>query len=158
MQNQPKGPGDQLSPQVCASLLTQAMSALATTVSVFVRTDFGEEAFGGFTGIGAFIILVFAAGADKTGVMFWYFWFWLIALLLQRSKTAANKRAGRIGHSRYNGFPKVAMLISRAKTETQARTIEPVLCFFAGLVIYYPGMKVDRNSVTDAYRTEGWRK
>jgi len=23
---------------------------------------------------------------------------------------------------------------------------------------YYPGMKVDRNSVTDAYRTEGWRK
>ncbi|HUY90826.1 MAG TPA: hypothetical protein VMV10_18975 [Pirellulales bacterium] len=25
-------------------------------------------------------------------------------------------------------------------------------------LLYYPGMKVDRNSVMDAYRTEGWRK
>ena len=132
-QKQPLGPGDHLTPQTCTNIVYQLAACHATCFQVFLRKDFGAEAFGKFTGPGAFIMLILAAGADR--IMMCYLWVWLIALLLQKARTSTNRQKGIIPHSRYNGFPAVAMKLFRSKTETQARTVEPVICLVAGIAL-----------------------
>lgn len=133
----PQSPGDAVTPQSGVNFVFLIAYAHSICVTVFLRSGFGSEAFYGFTGPIAFVMVVLAAAEDKTGIMNFYFWAWLFALCFQRMLTIGNKRKGRpIPHSRYNGWPKVAMQLFRCKTETQARTAEPAICLVVGLTLY----------------------
>jgi hypothetical protein len=135
-QQQPMGPGDHLTPKSGTNFLFMVAYAHSICLTVFLRSGFGSEAFYGFTGPIAFVMIVLAAGEDKTGIMGKYFFAWLFAIAFQRMLTIGNKRRGVIPFSGYNGFPKVAMQLFRCKTETKARTLEPVICLTVGIGLY----------------------
>jgi len=135
MQNQEQGPGDKLTMRGSFDLLYFLSLCHSTCFSVFLRRGFGCEALG-FNGFGAFIMLMLIAGADHTGLMTMYFWAWFLALLCQRMVTIGNKRKGIIEHSRYNGWPRVAMAFPGVKRESTARSVvEPLICLAAGLAL-----------------------
>lgn len=130
---QPQGPGDKLTPQNSTNAVGFAALCLATCVSVFIRRGFGAEALG-FNGAVAFIILLVCAGGDQTGGMLLYFFAWLVALMTQRAITIRNEVAGRYQHSKYTGWPVVAMKF--CKTESTAkRWVEPFLCVVFGIAL-----------------------
>lgn len=134
------GPGDQLTPQNCTNIIYTLANCHAVCFQVFLRENFGEEAFGGLIGPGALVMLLLAAGSDP--IMFYYLALWLGMLICQRIQMGINRRKGLIPKSNYNGFPKVAMQLFRCKTETQARMIEPVICLLVGIPLMYYGFEV----------------
>ncbi|HVX13858.1 MAG TPA: hypothetical protein VHC22_21930 [Pirellulales bacterium] len=142
------GPGDAMTPQNCTNIVQTLANAYATCFHVFLRTDFGDEAFGGLTGPGSMVIILLVWGSDTTGFMLYYFWLWIAFLLLQRMRQGLNRRLGRVAYSRYNGFPKVAKQLFRCKTETQARTIEPVICLLVGIPLMYYDFEVAGKFIT----------
>ena len=76
------------------------------TLAVFTRKDFGTEAFNPH-GLSAFFILLILGGAYP--VMMLYFYAWLITLLWHRYNSYRLRWKGLDGHSRYQGFPWLAM-------------------------------------------------
>ena len=102
------------------------------TLAVFTRKDFGTKAFNPH-GLTAFFILLIMGGAYP--VMMLYFYAWLITLLWHRYNSYRLRWKGLDGHSRYQGFPWLAMKWPGIKDERAARRAEPFLCLFAGLVL-----------------------
>ncbi len=104
---------------------------LTTCVTVFTRRRFGAEALG-WNGLGAFLLLLFYAGSSPG--MQVYFCLWVLALLIQRCQTIWMGIRGHVEHSRYGGWPWLA--IRFAKNEMQAKALEVLLCLIAGGLLY----------------------
>lgn len=135
MPQKPMGPGDHLTPKNCTNIIHQLAMCHATCFHVFLRKDFGDEAFGGLTGPGAFILMVIMAGSDR--IMLMYFWVWLCALLMQRARSTTNRWKGIVVHSKCNGYAAVAMKLFRVRSEPQARKLEPLLNLMVGIPMLY---------------------
>ena len=109
------------------------LSALA----VFIRRDFGLEALGINAFIaGLMILLTYAATGDPAMKAFLVMW--LVAQIVQRVRSFRNKRRGMRIHSRYAGYPWLAMRVPFVRSETVAvRFVEPLLCLTAGWVLMH---------------------
>lgn len=99
-------------------------------ITVFIRRDFGLNAFNPHALIALVFLLLAATGKNAFQI---YFWLWLIALIGQRIRSFSLRHRG--GHSRYQGYPWLAMYMPNVKTEEQARQAEPYMCLFGGMVI-----------------------
>lgn len=133
MQNQPDGPGDQLSMRQTFNLLGFAAVCYANCIIPFLRRRFGAEAFG-FQGMFAFVGLLLLAGGDPTGVGMCYLWIWIAFVLMHRAGTMNNERKGIFLHSQYAGDPWIAKLVCR-DDDFARRYVEPFLCLTVGTLL-----------------------
>lgn len=135
MQNQqPMGPGDKIDIRGTTNLLYTLALAHVTCISVFIRRGFGIEAIG-INGVVAFIMLLVMWGQDPTGVMKLYFFAWILAMVVQRTISIRNRQKGVIEHSKYGGWPWMAMRFAKREIIAK-RVIEPILCVIAGLMVW----------------------
>jgi hypothetical protein len=115
------------------NLLYRILGVLATCITPFMRTGFGVEA-PGMNGVLAtlLMIVVCASVPDMHG----YFFLWFFALLMRRAQTLRNVHRGVITHSRYEGYPWLAMKVPFIRRESTAKLIaEPLVCLgLAGLL------------------------
>lgn len=111
-----------------------ALRVLSTCITPLIRTGFGVEGLG-INALFAFILLVLLAGSVPD--MHGYFLLWFVALVMQRLITLRNVRRGLVVHSRYGGYPWLAMKMPWVRKESTAVLIvEPLLCLGLGGVIY----------------------
>jgi hypothetical protein len=115
-------------------LLLLLANAHATCVTIFTRSRFGVEALG-VRGLAAFVLMVVYGGLRAPG-MFLYLGVWLLALMIQRISTFRLVRQGWRAHSRYAGYPALAMKLPGVSERTAVMLIEPLLCVLVGALIY----------------------
>jgi hypothetical protein len=107
-----------------------------------IRRDFGTDALG-FPAFFAMFLILFVGGLGRIPELFPYLGIWLLALACQRVRTLWLRKQGAVWHSRYEGYPWLALSLLRNGKEWQAKLlIEPVLCLLAGVVLYqfYPAL------------------
>jgi hypothetical protein len=109
-------------------------NAHATCFTVFFRSNFGVEALG-FPGLTAFLMMV-VYGTLRAPEMFIYLGAWFIALLAQRMRTLRMVRQGCRVHSRYTGYPALAMKLPGVTERTAVVLVEPLLCLLVGAFLY----------------------
>jgi hypothetical protein len=115
-------------------LVLLVANAHATCVTVFTRSHFGVEALG-VPGVAA-LVLMLAYGCLRAPEMFVYLGCWLVALIIQRIGTFRLVRRGWRAHSRYAGYPALAMRLPWVTERVAVTLIEPLLCVLAGAVIF----------------------
>lgn len=102
-------------------------------ITVFTRHSFGVNAFEPH-GIIALVMMLVGAGTNRA---FWpYGAAWFLALVGQRIQSFRMRWKGETFHSRYQGFPWLAMLMPHVKTEAEARRVEPFICLFGGMLLF----------------------
>jgi len=133
MQQQQREGLDNLSMKDSFNLFTVGMNGLGSCVVVFLRTGFGRE-YPGVAGLIGLIIMVFYAAFARVPEMFPYIGVWLFMVILQRLKTFQLASKGVVVHSRYWGYPKLALMVPFVRKERIARgSVEPILCTLIGL-------------------------
>jgi hypothetical protein len=106
-------------------LVLLVANAHATCVTVFTRSHFGVEALG-VPGVAA-LVLMLAYGCLRAPEMFVYLGCWLVALIIQRIGTFRLVRQGWRAHSRYAGYPALAMRLPWVTERVAVTLIEPLL-------------------------------
>ncbi|HEX4132934.1 MAG TPA: hypothetical protein VHZ24_23075 [Pirellulales bacterium] len=131
----PSQSGGSLSLRDSFNLMYMLASAHATCLTPMMRHSFGVEALG-WNGLGAFLVMgvamMAAPGADMKSLFCW----WLMAFMLQRLRTMKLVRNGWVAHSRYDGYPWLALQLPLVHDERTAKTIEPFLCLLGGMLLY----------------------
>ena len=105
--------------------------------SVFCQSsgDFGTEALG-FPAFFAMLLMLLVGAFGRLPEMFSYLACWLVVLMCQRLRTFWLVRRGVILHSRYEGYPCVALSLPFVhKVSTAKGVIEPLLCLLAGAAL-----------------------
>lgn len=117
-------------------LLYRLAAGHATCLTVFVRRRFGTEAFR-VDGLVAFACIVGYGGMTGAYAMWPFLWVWLVMLVVRRVESHAERWRGRDGHSRYGGWPWLALRVwPWARGEQAAKTsVEPPLCLVGGLAL-----------------------
>lgn len=107
----------------------------ATAIAVIIRRDFGREALGGNSALAMGLILVlYAATADQA--MLAYLGIVLFCQIMQRIRTFRLLRQGAIIHSRYQGYPYMAMQVPFVRrVSTATGIIEPMMCLIGGTLL-----------------------
>ena len=111
------------------------VSSHAVCLTPFLHHGFGSEAFG-LECIGAMVIMLIYGSEARCDAMAIFMAIWLAAVLLQRVWSAYLFRRGWRSHSRYGGYPWLAMNFPWVKTEMQALRIEPIFCLAAGALLW----------------------
>jgi hypothetical protein len=114
--------------------------SLATTVTPFIRKDFGIEAIGWFGMLG-FAILLLMIGITNSPLMKVYFVAWLVILFKQKITTMKLIRQGFEPHSNYAGCPFLAMRLFRCPQENRAKALEIMMVLGIGALICATGEK-----------------
>jgi hypothetical protein len=133
----PENPQQQRSdPRVAFNVVYLLANARATCLTVFMRHSFGVEAIG-MSGLHALVLIVLVGGFGRSPEMLQCFLpLWIYALLWQRVYTLKRVRTGARWHSRFQGYPALAMRIPLVRREKDAVTvIEPALCFLVGMLL-----------------------
>lgn len=112
------------------------MNSHALTCSVFLRRDFGKEAIGIFGIAGFFMILVYG-GLMNSYAMYLYLLAFLLAVIGQRMQQFQNFRRGVVCHSRYNGYPILALKLFPRLKEGDAKGVEAFMCLAIGGLLTY---------------------
>lgn len=105
-----------------------------------LRRDFGTNGLG-FPAFFAMFLILLVGALGRIPEMFPYLGVWLLALACQRIRTFWLVRHGAVWHSRYEGYPWLALCFLRDGKESKARLlVEPVLCLLIGVALYqfYP--------------------
>jgi hypothetical protein len=107
----------------------------ATSIATLIRRDFGREALGWNSFLAMFLIFfVYAATADAA--LLAYLGVWFFCQIMQRIRTFRLLRSGAVMHSRYAGYPYVAMHVPFVRSQTTAMgLIEPMLCLIGGTML-----------------------
>lgn len=107
----------------------------ASCIATLIRRDFGKDALGWNSFLGMFLIfLVYAATEDQ--VVLAYLGIWFFCQVVQRFRTYRLLRGGAVMHSRYAGYPYLAMQVPFVRSqETAMGIIEPMLCLIAGTML-----------------------
>jgi hypothetical protein len=117
------------------TILKLGIDGLVTCLTPFLRRGFGTEAFGANAVVALVIILLYAAQTHDP-VMIWFLWAWVAAVIVQRVETFQLVRKGRIEHSRYAGYPVLALKMPFVKNEVVAKNcVEPLVCVVFGIVL-----------------------
>lgn len=119
------------------NLVYLILHGFATSVTPFMRTDFGKEAFG----INSFVALLLMIGFGSFGnshAMWVFLLLWILAVLRQRVTQMLNRKKGLICHSRYQGYPWLAFkLFPRIKDEGNAKGAEAFFVMSLGALLGY---------------------
>jgi len=130
-QNQPNGQSDKVD---VVGVLYLVANVLATSVAVFIRRGFGREALG-FNSLIAVIVLYTLSASEGRGFLIFTGAF-IVAQVWRRIETFRLIRKGAIIHSRYAGYPYLAMKVPFVKSEKMAmELVEPVMCFTVGILL-----------------------
>lgn len=113
-------------------LLYVVAGSHAAAITPFIRRGFGAEAFFPF-GLVAFVAMLCLTGDRWGSPMGIYAITWLVTLLYRRFETFRLRRKGIVTHTRYAGYPWLAMKF--VKDTEQARGCEPVICLLAGAAL-----------------------
>lgn len=105
----------------------------AVCITPFIRKDVGAEYFG-VRAVGAVLFMGLLSEGRWLTPMGLYLIAWFVALIYRRIETFRNWRRGFIVHSRFIGFPWLAMKL--VKNEERARLFEPVLCLLIGAPVW----------------------
>ena len=103
-------------------------------LSPIIRSCHGSESFG----IKAIIAMVFMAALTEgrwASPMGLYMVVWFTFLVYRRIETFNLWRQGVVIHTRFIGYPWLAMKARFIKDEQQARTFEPVMCLILGAAL-----------------------
>jgi len=107
----------------------------AACLAPFLRCRFGVRALGVDAVIGMLILFVYAEASHAPEIG-GFFCIWFLAVWLQRRQANKLAKSGWTVHSRYTGYPWVAMKILRVRDELNAKGVaDPVVCIIAGLLI-----------------------
>ncbi len=99
-------------------------------ITPFIHYGYGSQALG-FPAMFALALLVCSCAADPR--MVYWLMAWIPALIVQRIITVRSKV---ITHSRYAGYPWLAMKVPFLKQETTAvQFTEPMICFTLGALL-----------------------
>ena len=133
MNGQSQEPGQRSSREDGLGLLYMATNVVATCVTPFMRHSFGVEALG-FPGFFALVLMITCTASVPRMPLF--IAAWLIALITQRLWTFRLVRKGIRWHSRYAGYPWLAMRMPFVRSEeTATGFVEPMICFLAGVAL-----------------------
>jgi hypothetical protein len=116
------------------NVLYRVLSVVVSCITPIIRSGFGSEGLG-LNGFFALLLLIVVAASvpDMQG----YLGLWIIAVVLQRIATFRNRYRGLVVHSRYGGYPWLAMRMPLVRRESTALLIvEPLLVFGLGGVLY----------------------
>lgn len=100
----------------------------------FIRSSFGLRAMG-LSGWFSFVLLVLIAASTPDRGMTVYFYAWIVVVSFQRMRTVSRNRRGQREHSRYGGWPWLAMLVPTINSEHKAKEFEPFMCLAIGLTL-----------------------
>jgi hypothetical protein len=100
----------------------------------FIRHSCGTNV-PGIYGVFGLFLMIFAFLASKDIGVLCFMAAWFLAVLCQRTWSLYLYRRGWREHSRYSGWPWLAKLIPFCKTEAQAKSMEPPLCFGIGCLL-----------------------
>lgn len=104
----------------------------ATCFLVFFRCRCGTHAFG-LNGLFALLMIVVYAGVAEATEMFPFLVLWLAFLCIRRGESVTMARRGQVEHSRYSGWPWLAIRFPFVRREqTAVGLIEPLFCLLAG--------------------------
>ena len=139
MQNQngqPQGQGLGIKGSFNVALAIANVHAMCITP--FIRTGFGIEAFGPVA-LASLVLMMVLGGLVPAPDMVPYVLFWMFAVLVQRGRSIKAARKGVKGHSRYQGWPALAMrLVPSVQGEMKAKMlVEPMICLVAGGLIWF---------------------
>lgn len=106
----------------------------ATAITPLIRNNFGTEAFHPY-GLVALLLMLALTGGRWASGMGIYLGVWFIALVVRRIESLRLRMKGFIAHSRYRGYPWLAMKFRFIKDVEQAKGFEPFMCFLIGAAI-----------------------
>jgi hypothetical protein len=108
-------------------------STHALCITPFLRTGFGMEAFGLPAIFACGLMLLCALGSPD---MFGYFVAWIVAVAIQRARSFKADRQGDVVHSRYRGWPVLAMRVPWVRSEPTAKlVVEPLICLTTSVAV-----------------------
>jgi len=132
-QNQPE---NKIGMRESFNLLYAAAKVHAMCFWPIIRRDFGTEALG-FPAFFALVLMLLVGGLGRTPEIFAFLGFWLLMLIIQRARTFWLVRRRVVWHSRYEGYPWLALCLPLIRKESRAKSlVEPVLCLLAGAALY----------------------
>jgi len=123
MSQQTRTPGGRMTIQDTTNLTYVALKAFATCFTVFTRHSFGTEALG-LSGVLACAGIFIYANVQRSPEMFFYFWVWLLALIMQRARSLRASRHGHRLHSQNRGYPWLGYLLPGVKSYWAAAFVE----------------------------------
>lgn len=115
-------------------LIYLAANSHATAITPLIRSDFGMEAFHPY-GLVALLLMLALTGGRWASGMGVYLAVWFIALIIRRIESFRLRLKGIVTHSRYRGYPWLAMKFRFIKDVEQAKGFEPFMCFLIGAAI-----------------------
>jgi len=118
------------------NLFYQAALAHATCIWPFMRKDFGREFFG-MNALYAILLMTVMAGLGNSPAMVWYFFAWIGMVACQRARTFQLVRQGWREHSKYWGYPALAMTIPGISQNAALMVVEPMICMIGGTLLCY---------------------
>lgn len=111
-------------------LLYFLINSHATSVTIFLRRHFGKEALAE-NSLMAMLMLFLMATEDPAFLVYLGMFFGM--QIWRRIETFRLAWQGVIWHSRYPGYPCVAMKMPNVRDEAMAvQVVEPVICFVVG--------------------------
>lgn len=121
--------------KVSANVLMLVAQGIASPMEVILRGGFGRQYFGIPAAIGVFVIpawtVFFPRDDPKPLIGFWLFY--LACQFYARVTGCLPSR--RAGHSRYNGRPRLSILLPRVPEHAIKSIVEPALTIGAGLAL-----------------------
>jgi len=115
---------------------TLIVNSIACTVQVFIHSRIGERFVGLHGLVGAAIIFLWTLlfPQDDSRPMMWFLVAYLVMCGWTRTTSLYRKLKGRVGHSRYNGYPRVMRFCPRLNEIKVKRMLEPLLVFGTGVL------------------------
>ncbi len=122
--------------RAAGNIVLLAAQSVAAPVEAFLRVRFGRRYFHVPAFLGLFIVplwMLFWPLEDPRGILL----FWCAYIVMQiraRIEMLWRSRMGLVGHSRYNGYPRLARLFRRMPEERIKAVVEPTLVMATGAI------------------------
>jgi hypothetical protein len=124
------------------NLIAALVNFHATAITpIGLRIGFGKEALG-VPGLGAFVLILIVAGFNGSQSMLDYLGVWFCAVACQRAYTFRLIRRGVVWHSRYEGWPELAVKLARGNVKGAVLVVEPLIVAAVGYVFQDMGERV----------------
>jgi hypothetical protein len=124
-----------LRPEDAFGLLYNLANTHKSAIAVMLRRDFGSEALSWNAFFAMILIFMcYAITADKG--MLAYLGIWFVCQVMQRARTARLLSGGAVIHSRYAGYPYMAMQMPFVRSlSTATGFVEPMMCLVGGAML-----------------------
>ena len=124
-------PQPSVKPSDSMHLLYLIVSGHSACLTPFIRHSFGLECFR-LDAIVALFMIVGYGSMGRHPEMLIFLYVWLGVMLIQRIVSTVRTRRGWIEHTRYAGYPWLAMKVPFVRKELTARVLEPSICALIG--------------------------